>query len=53
MFDLKQILMSKEIQIYEFFGRSDEERKCKFNRFCNIECMINNLNIPTFSEFQF
>jgi len=55
MFDLKDILGEKSLNIYEFFERSDEEKLDKRNEgeFCNIELTLESNKLPTFSDKAF
>jgi hypothetical protein len=55
MFDLKDILYEKGLDIYDFFERSDEEKLDKRNQgeFCNIEQILENNRLPPFSNKQF
>ena len=48
MFDLEQIITSNKIQIHDFFGRSEDERKDKYGdmKFCNIEVMLKSTDLP-------
>ena len=55
MFDLKEILSEKSLDIYDFFERSDEEKldKRKEGEFCNIELTLESNRLPAFSKEQF
>lgn len=56
MYDLQQIIKSSnKIQILEFVGRSEEERKNKYGneQFCKVEIMLKCTHLPTFSHVNF